>query len=32
MVMKDAIEVVIQKLEQAGIGERKVNYKMRCGV
>ena len=29
MVMKDAIEVVIKKLEEIGIGERKVNYKMR---
>ena len=29
MVMKDAIEVVIQKLEEKGIGVRKVNYKMR---
>jgi leucyl-tRNA synthetase len=29
MVMKDAIEVVIDKLEERGIGERKVNYKMR---
>jgi len=29
MVMKDAIEVVIKKLEELGIGERKVNYKMR---
>jgi len=29
MVMKDAIEVVIDKLEEQGIGERKVNYKMR---
>ena len=29
MVMKDAIEVVIQKLERLGIGKRKVNYKMR---
>jgi leucyl-tRNA synthetase len=29
MVMRDAIEVVIRKLEEQGIGERKVNYKMR---
>ncbi len=29
MVMRDAIEVVINKLEELGIGERKVNYKMR---
>jgi len=29
MVMKNAIEVVIDKLEEQGIGERKVNYKMR---
>jgi leucyl-tRNA synthetase len=29
MVMRDAIEVVIQKLEESGIGERKINYKMR---
>jgi leucyl-tRNA synthetase len=29
MVMKDAIDVVIKKLEELGIGERKVNYKMR---
>jgi leucyl-tRNA synthetase len=29
MVMKDAIDVVISKLEELGIGERKVNYKMR---
>ncbi len=29
MVMRDAIEVVIGKLEELGIGERKVNYKMR---
>jgi leucyl-tRNA synthetase len=29
MVMKDAIEVVIKKIEELGIGERKVNYKMR---
>lgn len=29
MVMRDAIEVVINKLEALGIGERKVNYKMR---
>lgn len=29
IVMRDAIEVVIQKLEEFGIGERRVNYKMR---
>ncbi len=29
MVMKDAIEIVIDKLENLGIGKRKVNYKMR---
>ena len=29
LLMKDAIEVAIQKLEEAGIGSRKVNYKMR---
>jgi len=29
MVMKDAIGVVTKKLEELGIGERKVNYKMR---
>ena len=29
MVMRDAIGVVIDKLEQKGIGTRKVNYKMR---
>ena len=29
LVMKDAIEVVIKKLEELGIGQRKVNYKMR---
>jgi leucyl-tRNA synthetase len=29
MVMRDAIEVVINKLEEMGIGTRKVNYKMR---
>lgn len=29
MMMKDAIEVVINKLEELGIGERKTNYKMR---
>lgn len=29
LVMKDAIEVVIRKIEESGIGERKVNYKMR---
>ncbi|MFM7838015.1 MAG: leucine--tRNA ligase, partial [Chitinophagaceae bacterium] len=27
--MRDAIEVVIQKLEERGIGQRKINYKMR---
>jgi leucyl-tRNA synthetase len=29
MKMRDAIEVVINKLEEMGIGKRKVNYKMR---
>jgi len=29
MVMRDAIDVVINKLEELGIGTRKVNYKMR---
>ncbi len=29
MIMKDAIDVVIKKIEQMGIGVRKVNYKMR---
>lgn len=29
MLMKDAIGVVIKKLEEMGIGKRKVNYKMR---
>lgn len=29
MQMKDAIEVVIDKIEELGIGVRKVNYKMR---
>ena len=29
MKMRDAIEVVISKLEEMGIGKRKVNYKMR---
>ena len=29
MLMRDAIEVVIGKLEESGIGKRKVNYKMR---
>lgn len=29
MVMRDAIEVVIAKLEEMGIGKRKINYKMR---
>ena len=29
MVMKDAIGVVVKKLEELGIGERRVNYKMR---
>lgn len=27
--MKDAIDIVIQKLEEQGIGKRKINYKMR---
>ena len=29
MIMRDALEVMITKLEEAGIGRRKVNYKMR---
>jgi leucyl-tRNA synthetase len=29
MVMREAIEVVIDKLEEMGIGKRKVNYRMR---
>ncbi|MEO5782476.1 MAG: DUF559 domain-containing protein, partial [Ginsengibacter sp.] len=29
MLMKDAIGVVINKLEELGIGKRKINYKMR---
>ncbi len=29
MLMKDAIDVVINKIEELGIGVRKVNYKMR---
>ncbi len=29
MIMRNAIEVVIEKLEAMGIGKRKVNYKMR---
>jgi leucyl-tRNA synthetase len=29
MLMKDAIGAAIQKIEEAGIGRRKVNYKMR---
>lgn len=29
MVMRDAMEVVINKLEEMGIGKRKVNFKMR---
>jgi leucyl-tRNA synthetase len=29
MVMRDAIDVVINKLEETGIGKRHVNYKMR---
>jgi len=29
IVMKDAIELVITKMEELGIGDRKVNYKMR---
>lgn len=28
MVMKDALDVVIKKLEEKGLGKRKVNYKM----
>jgi leucyl-tRNA synthetase len=29
IVMRDAIDVVLKKLEEKGIGKRKVNYKMR---
>lgn len=29
MVMRDAIAVVIERIEEMGIGQRKVNYKMR---
>ena len=29
MIMRDAIDVVINKLEEIGIGKRKVNYRMR---
>ena len=29
MVMKDALETAIQKIEEMGMGKRKVNYKMR---
>lgn len=29
MLMKDAIDVVVKKLEEKGIGKRQVNYKMR---
>src|SRR5690606_377727 len=29
MVMRDAMEVVLNKIEEMGIGKRKVNYKMR---
>ena len=29
IVMKDAIDIVVNKVEQLGIGKRKVNYKMR---
>ena len=29
MVMRDALEVVIKKVEELGIGKRKVNFKMR---
>jgi leucyl-tRNA synthetase len=29
MVMRDAMEAAVQKMEQAGVGTRKVNYKMR---
>lgn len=29
LVMKDAIEVALKKIEEAGIGRRQVNYKMR---
>ncbi|ANI88363.1 leucine--tRNA ligase [Arachidicoccus ginsenosidimutans] len=29
IVMRDAIDIVVKKLEELGIGKRKVNYKMR---
>jgi leucyl-tRNA synthetase len=29
IVMRDAIEIVLKKIEEKGIGKRKVNYKMR---
>ena len=29
MVMRDAMEAVIEKIEELGIGKRKINYKMR---
>ena len=29
MVMRDAVDVVVDKLEEMGIGKRKVNYRMR---
>ena len=29
LVMRDAIEVVLQKIEEKGIGKRQINYKMR---
>ena len=29
ILMRDAIDVVMKKIEESGIGERKVNYKMR---
>ena len=29
IVMRDAIDIVIRKIEELGIGDRKVNYKMR---
>ena len=29
MLMKDAIAVAVNKIEEAGIGKRKINYRMR---
>lgn len=29
LIMRDAIDIIIAKIEELGIGERKVNYKMR---